>query len=166
MFRCFFIEKKLYEYLDNTLSEKETIALREHLEVCPRCARSLSEIARVIRWASEIPVPRPGEDFWHNFKAELNYKLNQRSGVSVRNKHVSISRAKLVLAAAFILIVVLAAGALLRFSGKQEAGKDPDMLLIKDIRALEEITFDSDPEFHATVYIDGLQLALQQNQSS
>ncbi len=166
MLRCFFIGRKLYDYLDNTLSEKEKIAVQEHLAVCPRCSRSLSEIGRVIRLVSEMPFPRPGEDFWHKFKSELDDKLNRRLGVFTRNKHTVPVSAKPVFAAMLIVFLFLAVSAFFRFSGKQESPKKSDLLLIKDIRALEEQAFDADPESQPTIYIDGLRLLSQQNQSS
>jgi hypothetical protein len=161
MFQCFFIEKKLYDYLDNTLSEKDKMAVKEHLESCPRCARILSHTARLVRGATETRIPVPGEDFWHNFKEELNGKLDQRLGISASVKKSPALRLRPALAMALILVVVIITGALLRFSGKSGNLVQPYNLLIQDIRSLEKINFDFDPEFQAITYINGLQLSSQ-----
>lgn len=78
MFECFFVKRKLYDYIDNSLSEEEKIRVKAHLDVCLDCREKIKEMESLIRQAQKKNIPQPSDDFWHNFKTELDQKLNQK----------------------------------------------------------------------------------------
>lgn len=78
MFDCIFIKKKLYDYQDNSLSDRERFKVKAHLERCTDCSGILQGMRNVVRTAEDKTIPMPSEDFWRHFKIGLDEKLNER----------------------------------------------------------------------------------------
>jgi len=78
MFECLFVKRKLYDYIDNSLSEEEKIRVKAHLDVCLDCQGKIKQMESLIRQSQRKNIPQPSDDFWHNFKTELDQKLNQK----------------------------------------------------------------------------------------
>ncbi len=83
MLKCLFIRKKLYDYLDNSLSDIDRIKVKKHLDVCNNCQDSLSQFKSIIALAAEKKTPHPDNEFWHNFRVDLDIKLNERLVVPI-----------------------------------------------------------------------------------
>jgi anti-sigma factor RsiW len=62
---------RLSEYVDGELDAAERAALDVHLQVCPACARTLTELRAVLERAGELEVPPPAEDLWPGIAARL-----------------------------------------------------------------------------------------------
>ncbi len=77
MLKCLFIRKRLYDYFDDSLSGKNKAMVKSHLDICSGCRQRLKEIESIVGLAAEKKAPEPGEGFWHNFRVDLDRRLNQ-----------------------------------------------------------------------------------------
>ncbi len=78
MFKCYLIKNKLYSYLDNTLGQKELIFVKKHLNDCPACRSRLGKMENLIKYAKSAQPPELDSGSWHDFKIDLDRKLNAR----------------------------------------------------------------------------------------
>ncbi len=77
MLKCLFIKRKLYDYLENSLTDIERIKVKDHLNVCSNCKDRLAQLKNIIALAAEKKAPEPDSEFWHNFKIDLDRRLNE-----------------------------------------------------------------------------------------
>jgi predicted anti-sigma-YlaC factor YlaD len=115
---CFFVRKKLHEFLGLTLAQKEYARVAQHLKVCVACRQRADELKVILQAAQQGPALKPSAAFWEDFKADLDKALNERIAYDAREH--SLSRGvglrlfpKPVLAYLAILVFMLGAG----FSG-------------------------------------------------
>lgn len=78
MLKCLMMKRKLYDYLDDSLTQADKLKVQKHLEGCPGCRERLSRLKAVLNRAHSQNVPNPGEEFWHDFKTGLDKKLNDK----------------------------------------------------------------------------------------
>lgn len=78
MIRCLLMKKKLYEYLDGGLTLTERLKVETHVAACSKCRTRLQELKNILAQVAQQPVLQPHADFWHNFKIDLDRKLNAR----------------------------------------------------------------------------------------
>lgn len=78
MLKCFLMRKKIYEYLDNSLSDVDTIRVKKHLETCGECREKFERMKSIIALAAEKKAPVPDNEFWHKFQVDLDSKLNEK----------------------------------------------------------------------------------------
>ncbi len=78
MLKCFFLSKKIYEYLDNSLSDPDSIRVKNHLVVCGKCRNKFERMNSIIAVASGKKTPVPDSEFWHKFQIDLDAKLNEK----------------------------------------------------------------------------------------
>lgn len=78
MLKCLFLRKKLYDYIDNSLSDIDKIKVGAHLDVCANCRERINQIRNILDLAGQKEVPRPSDEFWHNFKIDLDRQLNKK----------------------------------------------------------------------------------------
>ncbi len=78
MLRCLLIKRKLYDYLEGSLSQIQKIKVKSHLEVCSRCKEELYQLKNILDTASIRKIPQPSVEFWHNFKVDLDRNLNEK----------------------------------------------------------------------------------------
>jgi hypothetical protein len=62
---------RLSEYVDGELDAAERAALDVHLQVCPACARTVTELRAVLERAGELETPPPAEDLWPGIEARI-----------------------------------------------------------------------------------------------
>ena len=110
MFRCIFIKRKLYDYLDNGLSETDKVEVKGHLDGCNKCSQHLGRLKNILDAASERKAPWPNTEFWHNFRIELDRKLNEKLVGPVTLKPRLSYRLKPAFTCALTLIFILALG--------------------------------------------------------
>lgn len=75
---CFFIKRKLLDFVERELSEREAGRLRAHLEGCAACRGRLEEIRRGLQAAGLHREAQRHEDFWKKFDADLQKKIFER----------------------------------------------------------------------------------------
>jgi anti-sigma factor RsiW len=64
--------ERLSEYVDGELDAAERAALDVHLQVCPACARTVTELRAVLERAGELgPPPPPEQDLWPGIAARI-----------------------------------------------------------------------------------------------
>lgn len=78
MLKCFLLRKKIYEYLDNSLSDLDSIRVKKHLETCGKCREKFIQMESILAVASGKKAPVPGSEFWHKFQIDLDAKLNEK----------------------------------------------------------------------------------------
>lgn len=165
MFKCIFIKRKLYDYLDNSLSEKERIKVKEHLEICPVCQKRLNQMSDLIGLVKNKSLPQPSEDFWHNFGIELDKKLNTRLIPPFNFKPNLSYRLKPALVLPLVSIVILALSLYLYFYGRSPFINRSDLALVDEISLLEEVNPELSLNHAEDAYIEELNLFYQLNQN-
>ncbi len=78
MVTCFFIRRKLLDFAEGGLSEREAGRLQAHLERCPACRGRLAEIHCGLQAAGLHREAQMSEDFWKKFDADLQKKIFER----------------------------------------------------------------------------------------
>ncbi len=68
---CRKIEPLLSEYLNNSLSARETLAVDRHLSECNACARLLNEMRQTVSLLASAPRREVSPDFMANLQARL-----------------------------------------------------------------------------------------------
>lgn len=162
MFSCIFIKRKLYAYLDNALSEIEKIKVKKHLDICLSCQEKLSQMADIIDLAKNRKIPQPSEDFWHNFKIELDRKLNTRLVPEFSFQRNLNYHLRPVFVYASVLVFILAMSLYLYYKPTYLTRSDLD--LINEVNLLEEVTSDASLNHSEDMYIEELNLLYQLNQ--
>lgn len=150
MISCFFVRRKLYEYIDESLSEEARVKVADHLDRCPRCRRQVQGIRSVLSMAAAHKAPVPSEDFWKRFRAELDDKLNRKLVPDAQSAALRM-RLRPALALAAVCLLVLSFTFLLQGSRSpspvrlvQEVElKKEDVALVEELGSWEEV----DPGF-------------------
>jgi hypothetical protein len=68
---CRFFKKRHQAFLDDTLPGIETAAMREHLRVCPSCARQDASIRRALFLVRNLPHIEPSDGFSARLRTRL-----------------------------------------------------------------------------------------------
>lgn len=110
MLKCIFIKRRLYDYLDNSLSEIERMKVEAHLGRCNKCGQSLKQLKIILDAASRKKAPQPNDEFWHDFKIDLGRKLNEKLVPDFSLKQSLGYRLRPAFSFALILIFILAVG--------------------------------------------------------
>ena len=76
MLKCILMKRKLYDYADDGLPETAKLKVKNHLDACHNCRERLSQIKAILDFSGPKNIPQPKEEFWHNFKIDLDRKLN------------------------------------------------------------------------------------------
>lgn len=139
MFKCFFVKSKFYDYIDNSLSEEEQIRVKAHLDVCLDCRRKIKQMESLISQAQKKNIPQPSDDFWYNFKTELDQKLNQKlvPEFNLKTRFSHSLKPAFIVSLASIIIVVITVYFYLHSSPVFLAKEDTD--LIEEMNFWEEI---------------------------
>jgi anti-sigma factor RsiW len=153
MIRCLFIRGKLYEYIDKSLSEEDHVRVANHLETCVSCRTRVAQIGRVLSVAAQNTAPVPSEDFWNNFRAELDDKLNQKLVPSCPARAIRV-RSALALATACLLIIAFSISLKTATRSPVRLAQS-DKELIEELSSIEELSpelipldeFDSAEDF-------------------
>lgn len=69
---------KLPQYLEDGLTETETIELESHLADCPVCQTEFDALTRFDHLFSSAPMIAPSQNFVPTFEARLERRLNRR----------------------------------------------------------------------------------------
>jgi hypothetical protein len=134
MLECISIKKKLYEYVDDTLSEADKERIRVHLEACSSCSRRVEQMRIVIGLAENKQVSYPQDEFWHKFGTELDAKLNDKLVAPFESKPAIGFKLRPALLVPVLSVVIVALGLsfFYRMSGTENS-------LVNDIALLEEM---------------------------
>ncbi|MDD5019409.1 MAG: zf-HC2 domain-containing protein [Candidatus Omnitrophica bacterium] len=76
---CYFFRKKLLDFAEGRLPEREAQRLASHLDGCPVCRRELGDIRRGLEASGLYRPHEEGEVFWKKFDADLWSKIYERS---------------------------------------------------------------------------------------
>ncbi len=109
--------ERLSEYLDGELEADEARWVERHLETCAACARTLEDLAAVVRRARGLPARTPPRDLWAGIETgiEAGIEAGIETGIEARiappgrrGRRVALSVPQL--AAAVVLVASLGAG--------------------------------------------------------
>ena len=143
MFTCRAMRRKLYEYLDNTLSEEEKLKVKEHLARCAPCQAQCAQIKTVISWSESKKIPVPSEEFWHAFSVELDARLNEKLVPESRLKPFVHWRLTPALVMSVVSVFMLVASASVYFHNKRIFIAGAEEELVNEINILEELSPES-----------------------
>lgn len=109
MLKCLFLRRRLYDYLDNSLSEVDKIKVKEHIAACRNCRARISQMQNIIDLSSQGIAPKPHDEFWHNFKIDLDRSLNEAlvKPVRLERKRIYLLRPALVYISALMFIFLV-----------------------------------------------------------
>lgn len=146
MIECIFMRRKLYEYMENSLSAEVSVKVKRHLARCAVCRGKLGAMARLIQVVGQKNVPQPSEEFWDSFRTDLHQKLNQRLSPSLERPLLDLKpklsylfRPAYVLPA--FLVIVLAISFYLRYNNPAYFNPS-DTAIINEVSLLEELSPD------------------------
>ena len=105
--------ERLSEYIDETLSEGEHVALEAHLASCAACAATLGELRRVVTRARALDDRPPATDLWPQIAAAIGLApaAHPVASLAQRRARRRLSFTVPELAAAAIALAVLSGGA-------------------------------------------------------
>lgn len=152
MFKCMFIKRKLYDYLEGGLREKERSRVKEHLDACNLCRRRFNQTAKLIEAAADKTLPSLSPRFWHDFRVELDEKLNRRLVTPFKFEPLVARSLKPALVLALILMFILG-GSLYKHYSKSYFYADADAQLIDDATLLDEVDPESGLNSDEDVYL-------------
>lgn len=165
MLKCLLLRRKFYDYLDNNLSELNKIKLKRHLEVCNNCSQKLSQLKSILDLAAKKEPPKPNQEFWHNFKIDLDRKLNQRLIPPLVFERRLTYRLRPVLTYALALVLILVIGSYFykNYSSFISLAQE-DEALVDDIFLLDEIGEAPNLNRDEDAYINEINLFFQLDQ--
>jgi len=101
--KCDKIQNNLVDYIENNISEKETKAMKTHIETCPNCQAAMSEMQRFLSEVSKEELEQPSESLRINFEKMLleEKQLQQAKVVKLKTNWKSY----LQIAATILLVV-------------------------------------------------------------
>ncbi len=138
MFKCMFIKRKLYDYLEGDLRENERSQVKQHLDACSFCRARFNQAAELIKAAADKTIPSLSQRFWDDFRVGLDDRLNRRLVSPFKFKPVRAWNLKPVLALALILMFISAGGIYKHYS-KSYFYADADAQLIDEAVLLAEL---------------------------
>lgn len=164
MFKCILIRRKLYDYLDDSLSERERASVKEHLKSCSVCRKRLEQMGVLLNLAKSRKTPQPKQDFWHNFKIELDRKLNSRLVPPFDFRPNLSYRLKPVLVLTLVSVIILVTGLSMYFYSKPIHLAQSDSSIVDEIDLLEELDTEISLNHDENAYMDELDLLYELNQ--
>ncbi len=168
MLRCLFLRRKLYDYIDNSLSEIDRIRVNRHINLCDKCKERLNKIRTILDLAVQRKSPRPTDEFWYNFKIDLDRRLNEKLATPIILKQRLTYRLKPALAYTLILIFILTIGIYFHKEHrplKHLAQAEYDTL-VDEIILLEEVSEAVDLDDYEDSYIEEIELVYQLDSSA
>jgi hypothetical protein len=103
--RCEDINEYLDDYADGTLAEPQSMQVKEHLDACPACQKSLDELYLLLDQAATLPLCRmPKSDLWSGIETKI---LSRSDARPVQQLWLHGRRLLFPLAAAALLILGL-----------------------------------------------------------
>lgn len=143
MIRCFFIGRKLYDYMEGGLSEVDRIAVEAHLGDCGRCRQKVSQIRGVLEIAGKIR-PAVDEQFWRNFSAGLDRRLDEQLLAQPEPGAVRYRFRPALTYALVLVFVVFFAGLFLKRQagvsiGREDAALTEQMLLLDQLNETDNL---------------------------
>lgn len=146
---CFLIKRKLYDFIEDNLTQAQAEKIKIHLAGCARCAQEHSRMRQVLALASQKKTPELSGQFWANFDRELEEKLVKKKVLpeQIRLRQYYFPRVGLrpAFTVATVFILLLAINFYL-FGGlptKARLNALSDERLLNDIETLEELTGES-----------------------
>lgn len=74
---CFFVRRKLLDFSEHNLSQKEAVQVREHLKHCLSCQKELAFVQKGLAAVLDYRPPRKDEVFWKDFDSRLWKKIQE-----------------------------------------------------------------------------------------
>ena len=143
MFTCLLIKRKLYDYIDNALSEVEHSQVQAHLEKCDSCQKKAADLRQLLAVAQSKKTPVPSAEFWHQFKVELDAKLNEQLVPPLRFRPLLGFRLKPAFAMPLVSIMVVVIMVSLYFHNRHPFITESETQLFDEINFLEEVSPDT-----------------------
>jgi len=106
---CSTAQQHLSAFHDGELSPELALSLRDHCQDCIECARRLSELEKLSRFAAGLSMPEISSELWSKIEQELHSKSPQESDIGILNS-VSRKRSTAAMFVAALLLVGVSLG--------------------------------------------------------
>lgn len=163
MLKCFLMRKKLYEYLENNLSARENVRVKNHLQTCAACQNQLNQMNAVLELAKAKKTPQIQEDFWRDFNTGLDKKLNALLVPGFKTMPALRFQFKPLLVYASVSVFVLAAAVSVYFYPRMKIMGNSELALIDEISLLDELTDDPILNGNIEDYLEEIEILDQEN---
>lgn len=163
MLKCIYLRRKLYDYATSSLSEIEQLKLKKHLDGCQSCRARLGQIETILDTTAAKDIPESNMEFWHNFKIDLDRKLNevlvsQLTLKPVRKFYLKPAFAYIAMVV-FILAIVTSIYKFPRLLFLQLAQNDDE--LVEKVINLDELTETYEFNHDEDAYLDEIDLLFE-----
>jgi len=71
------MRRKLIDFLGKSLNEEDQLKVRSHLDSCLACRKRIADFSALLRTTAKLQSPDPSQEFWHDFKVDLDKRLNE-----------------------------------------------------------------------------------------
>lgn len=152
MFKCFWIKRKLSDYLEGALSVPERDRVRTHVAKCAGCQRSLLQMETLSRLAAQKRTPEMSEEFWKKFDWDLNARLDEKLGAVFNARKASLGMPvfifrrlrRPVFVTVSLAVIALAVGLNVlvvdRYTASVKVARGDESSLINDLELLDEVS--------------------------
>ncbi len=166
MLECLFVRRKLYGYFCREFAEAEHDKIKQHLDACPACRKKLEEIEELIKLAEARKTPEVNEAFWHDFKTDLDRRLNARLVPELKLRPGLIYKLRPALVYASVLVIILGLwtcrfGSRARRINIAQSAEE----LVNEINLNDELSLESGLNHDEGAYIDEFNLLIQLDES-
>lgn len=162
MLKCIFIRRKIYDYLKKSLSEIDRFKVENHLDHCNKCRQNLVQLKDILEVESHKKSPQPDAQFWHNFKIDLERKLNEKLVGPITLKPKLSYRLKPAFTYALTLIFILVLGNYLLKSSRSTSSRiSQDEELVDEIETLYDLGEAVEFDYSDDPYMEELDLLYQ-----
>ncbi|MBP7216252.1 MAG: zf-HC2 domain-containing protein [Candidatus Omnitrophica bacterium] len=139
MITCFLLKRKLYDFVEDSLSEKDRSRVQQHIAGCLRCQEKVSQLKHILAAVAKEPAPVGNESFWLNFQHELDEKLTARLLKQQPLPQGALFKLKPAFSFAMVSCLVLIIGAILYPRYQNHLRMVQDQALIQQVVVLEDV---------------------------
>lgn len=171
MLKCIRFKRKLYDYLEDSLSQADRLKVKGHLDACPGCREKAAQIKAILECASAKNIPQPDKEFWQDFKVELDKKLNDElvGHLTLKPRPVFLLRPAFAYAAVLIFFLITI-GSLYKFrfpAPLQFAQNDDELIdeLTEEAVTLEELGESAVLDQDEDAYLEEIDFLLEIEQA-
>lgn len=75
--KCWRIRKKILDYIDGNLTEKESLTLEQHITKCDHCRQEIEMFSKLTRFIHRVNYPPAS--VWDNFLSDLHTRIKKEA---------------------------------------------------------------------------------------
>lgn len=75
--KCWYIRKKLLDYIDGNLSEKDSFTIEQHIAKCAQCRQEIEMFSKLSKAIHRVDYPPAS--VWDNFLSDLHTRIEKEA---------------------------------------------------------------------------------------